>query len=221
MNVLFDLDGTLTDPRQGIVACIRHALVTLRQPVPSDDVLATYIGPPLRDAFRSLLPPASAVERIESAIAAYRERFVARGMFENSVYEGIPEVLQELSARGARLFVATSKPRVYAERILDHFGLSTYFETVYGSELDGRLSDKGELIAHALTASALDPAATVMVGDRLHDIVGARRNRVYAAGALWGYGSASELEDAGARVLLRVPRDVASLIDAEQPATGS
>jgi phosphoglycolate phosphatase len=142
-------------------------------------------------------------------------------MFENAVYEGIPEALQALSARGARLFVATSKPRVYAERILDHFGLSTYFETVYGSELDGGLSDKAELIAHALTESALAPAESVMVGDRLHDIVGARRNRVYPVGALWGYGSESELMDAGARVLLRTPRDVVSLGESERPDTGS
>jgi phosphoglycolate phosphatase len=221
MNVLFDLDGTLTDPRHGIVACIRHALVTLREPVPPDDVLATYIGPPLRDAFRDLLSSGGDAQRIESAIAAYRERFVTHGMFENAVYEGIPEALQALSVRGARLFVATSKPRVYAERILDHFGLSTYFETVYGSELDGGLSDKAELIAHALTESALAPAESVMVGDRLHDIVGARRNRVYPVGALWGYGSESELMDAGARVLLRTPRDVVSLGESERPDTGS
>jgi len=211
VNLLFDLDGTLTDPREGIVACIEHALVVLGESVPTPVELEAFIGPPLRDAFRTLMP-GSTDERIEAAIAEYRERFVERGMFENTVYDGIPAALQRLSTRGARLYVATSKPRVFAERILEHFGLARYFDAVYGSELDGRLSDKAELIAHALATSTLTACDSVMIGDRRHDVIGALRNGVVAAGVLWGYGSEHELRVAGAQALLSVPSDVERLL---------
>lgn len=212
MNVLFDLDGTLTDPRVGIVACIKHALVTLQRPAPSDDVLATFIGPPLRDVFGELLGASSTEHDVEAAVVAYRERFVAVGMFENAVHEGIPEVLEALSTRGVKLFVATSKPRVFAERILEHFDLVGRFDAIYGSELDGRLADKTELVGHALSASSLAPADTVMVGDRLHDVVGALRNGVFPVGVLWGFGSEHELLTAGAKKVLRQTRELAHLV---------
>ena len=200
MNVLFDLDGTLTDPRAGIVACIRHALSTLGQPAPPESDLERFIGPPLRDALSELLSADS--KRVEAAVAAYRERFTALGMLENVVYEGIPRALDSLAARDVRLFVATSKPRVFAERILDHFGLAQYFSAIYGSELGGELSNKRDLIAHVLATSRLHPADTVMVGDRHHDVHGALCNHVFPAGVLWGYGSRDELRSAGAELLL-------------------
>src|SRR5690242_8429967 len=137
MNVLLDLDGTLTDSRKGIVGCIQHALRSLGHDAPEESALLRYIGPPLQTTFRDLLPMNKDSDT-ERAIAAYRERFVTIGMFENSVYADIPEALELLQARGARLFVATSKPKVYAQRILDHFELSRYFDEVYGSELDGQ-----------------------------------------------------------------------------------
>lgn len=205
MNILFDLDGTLTDPREGIVACIRHALSTLGQPVPADAELVKLIGPPLQDSFRELL---GSVGDVDAAVAAYRDRFAAVGMFENAVFEGIPQAMESLLARGTRLFVATSKPRVYAERILGHFGLAEYFSAVYGSELDGRLTDKAELIAHALAASGLSAADTVMVGDRRHDMVGAVANGVFPVGVLWGYGSREELTAAGAEWLFERPGEL-------------
>jgi len=210
VNVLFDLDGTLTDPREGIVACIRYALSTLGEPTPSDSNLERFIGPPLRDAFGELL--SKDLARVEAAVAAYRERFVAVGMFENIVYEGIPAVLESLVARDARLFVATSKPRLFAERILDHFGIASYFSAIYGSELGGARSDKAELITYVLARSRLDPSDTIMVGDRHHDVHGARRNRVIPVGVLWGYGSREELSLAGAERLLEEPYEVAQLV---------
>jgi phosphoglycolate phosphatase len=211
MNVLFDLDGTLTDSRHGIVACLVHALRTLGQPVPAEKVLEGLIGPPLGATFRELLGP-RADSAVGAAIAAYRERYSSVGMFESLVYEGIPDVLASLSSRGARLFVATSKPRVFAERILEHFDLARYFSAVHGSELDGRLSEKGDLVAHVLATSGLSASETLMVGDRRHDIVGALRNNVVPVGVLWGYGSEDELVAAGATRLLREPREAAGLV---------
>jgi phosphoglycolate phosphatase len=210
MNVLIDLDGTITDSRKGIVGCIQHALRSLGHDAPDESSLLRYIGPPLHAAFRELLPVKNESD-IERAIAAYRERYVDVGMFENSVYEGIPEALETLRDRGARLFVATSKPEIFAQRILDHFELSRHFEKIYGSELDGRRTDKIDLITHVLSQAQLDRSRTIMIGDRHHDVVGAIANRIRALGALWGYGSREELSDAGAETLLESPSDVARL----------
>jgi phosphoglycolate phosphatase len=207
MNVLLDLDGTLTDSRQGIVRCIQHALRALGHDAPDESALLRYIGPPLQTTFRELLPINKDADT-PRAIAAYRERYVAVGMFENSVYAGVPEALKLLRDRGARLFVATSKPQVYARRILDHFALSHYFDVIYGSELDGQRTDKVDLIAHVLLESQLHPAHTVMIGDRHHDVVGAITNGVRSVGALWGYGSREELSSAGAKTLLAAPSDL-------------
>lgn len=132
-------------------------------------------------------------------------------MFENVVYPGIPEVLESLGAGGAELYVATSKPQVFAERILDHFGLSRHFKGIFGSELSGARSNKGELIGHILMIAGLPAADTVMVGDREHDVHGARRNGVSAVGVLWGYGSREELAAAGAEQILEQPTDLSSL----------
>ena len=209
MNILFDLDGTLTDPREGIVACIKHGLASLGEPSPRDSDLERFIGPPLHDTFARLLSGDGA--RIEAAIQAYRERFATLGLFENTVYSGIPEVLESLGALGAELFVATSKPQVFAEQILAHFGLAKHFKEVFGSELSGVRSDKGELIGHALATARLRSDDTVMVGDREHDVRGARRNHVRAVGVLWGYGSREELTAAGAERLLEQPSDLGAL----------
>jgi phosphoglycolate phosphatase len=212
LNILFDLDGTLTDSRPGIIACIKHALDRLGAPSPTEAELQRFIGPPLRDSFASLLASELDAACVSAAIHAYRERFTAIGMFENAVYEGIPGALDALSYGGARLYVATSKPRVYAQRILDHFGLADRFAAIFGSELDGRLCDKSELIAHALERTGIDAAATVMIGDRGHDMLGAVRNGVFPAGALWGYGTNDELRDAGAKRLLGAPGDIPGIL---------
>ncbi len=202
--VCFDLDGTLTDPKEGIIGCIRYALEKLGAPQPdSDDDLTWCIGPPLLGSFEHLVG-----DKAPEALALYRERFGDVGLFENAVYPGIREVLEELAGQGRRLFVATSKPTVYAVRILEHFELHDFFEHIYGSELDGTRADKTELLAWVLAQSELQASSAVMIGDRRHDVIGARNNGIDAIGVLYGYGSSDELSEAGARVLCETPRDL-------------
>jgi phosphoglycolate phosphatase len=212
MNLLFDLDGTLTDSRPGILACIQYALERAGVASPSEQELQRYIGPPLSHSFAQLLAAEVDAPCVAEALASYRERFTVTGMFENAVYDQIPAALDEVARRGARLYVATSKPRIYAERILEHFGLADRFIAVFGSELDGSLSEKSELIEHALRTAGLDPEASVMIGDREHDMIGAVRNHVYPAGVLWGYGSDEELRRAGAKRLLSTPAEIPELL---------
>lgn len=191
--ILFDLDGTLTDPKEGITRCMQYALVQLGREAPTTEALVPYIGPPLQETFAQLLATDDRT-RVDAAIARYRERFATTGMYENAVYPGTEAMLAQLREAGLCLFVATSKPRVFAVKILDHFDLAQYFDGVYGSELDGRLSDKGELIAELLRVEGLDPAATLMVGDRSHDIVGGQRAGVRTAAVTYGYGTRAELD---------------------------
>ena len=205
MHLLFDLDGTLTDPKQGIVTCIRHALQCLDIEIATDIRLESYIGPPLRDTFRSLCGGDS---NVEAAVGYYRERFATVGLFENRVYDGIPRCLEQLRARAESIHLATSKPTIYAERIIQHFGLERFFDRIYGSELDGRLGDKTELIGHILKREKQTAANTIMVGDRSFDMVGARNNKVRAIGVLWGYGSETELDQAGAHQLCSHPAEL-------------
>jgi phosphoglycolate phosphatase len=196
-NLLFDLDGTLTDPREGIVGCLRHALRHVGVTLPSDDELASLIGPPLHESLSNLLGSDRA-HLVPRALEAYRERFASVGMFENTVYPGIPEGLVTLRNRGWRLWVVTSKPSIFAEPILSHFDLKHHFARVYGAELSGERSNKRELIAHVLRTEGLTARETIMIGDRSHDVVGAKSNGRRALGALWGYGTRVELEDVGA-----------------------
>ena len=193
MEVLFDLDGTLTDPERGITRCIAHALESVGRQSPPIDLLRRYIGPPsIRGTFAELLETEDECA-IDTALACYRDRFVKVGMYENQVYADVPSGLEALRERGHRLWVATSKPEVYARRILEHFGLSSLFHNVYGSELSGERSDKGVLIAHILERERMDPAEVWMIGDRSHDILAGRANSTRTMGVLWGYGSEEEL----------------------------
>jgi phosphoglycolate phosphatase len=212
VNVLFDLDGTLTDPRDGILGCIRHAMDQIGRTVPEDLILQKYIGPPIQDAFRSLLG-ADDSDLVALAVRLYRERFARFGLYENHLYPGIVAAVSELQARRFHLYIATSKPHLFATRIADHFGLTHRFRKIYGSELDGTRSNKADLIRHLIQVEDLDPAVTVMVGDREHDIVGARANRVRSIGVLWGYGSREELEAAGAGDICQVAADLPRLLD--------
>ena len=213
---VFDLDGTLTDPRDGIVRCIDHALTRLGYRNPGEDSLAKYIGPPLFSTFRELLHTDDP-SLIETAIAAYRERFSNVGMFENRIYEGVPDALERLRSYGATLVVATSKPEVFARRILQHFELNGWFKEVYGSKLDGTLSDKKDLVGHILERERISPTCSVMVGDREHDVVGAKGNGVRAIGVLWGYGGRVELEGAGADWLCEAPSALPGLVASKLP----
>lgn len=200
MKLLFDLDGTLTDAGPGITRCIQHALGGLGRPVPSALELAWCLGPPLQVSFAELLGN-SDPGLIGQALTLYRTRFVAVGMFENSVYPGVRDGLERLSEAGHRLYVATSKPHAYARKILAHFDLLGLFAAVYGSELSGRHGDKASLIRHLLDTEGRD-GDPCMVGDRRHDVEGAHANGLGAVGVLWGYGSRAELEEAGADVLV-------------------
>lgn len=204
LTAFFDLDGTLTDSRLGIVRCLRYALERVPHPCPPDDVLATFIGPSLRTGFAALLATSDAT-RIETALALYRERYVAAGLFENQVYAGVPRMLERLGRAMARAFVVTSKPAVYAERVIRHFGLDRHFARVYGPDLGGRFDDKADLIARVLEAERIDRHAAVMIGDRAADVTAARRNDVRAVGVLWGFGSERELRDAGADAVCATP----------------
>ena len=200
--IYFDLDGTLTDPKPGITRSIQYALQRLDHPtIPTEDELTWCIGPPLRTSFVRLVGDHAA----DRAVALYRERFSDIGLYENGVYDGIGDVLTSLCASGHRLFVATSKPHVYAERIIDHFGLRDHFERVFGSELDGTRVDKSHLLEYALKQASVDPSKTLMIGDRSHDMVGAKNNGMTGIGVLYGYGSRDELLEAGAHHVCATP----------------
>jgi phosphoglycolate phosphatase len=211
VNVLFDLDGTLTDPREGIVACFKHALAGAGCACPPDAELERFIGPPLHETLRLLVGTDDLV-RFDLALSLYRDRFSAVGMFENYVYPEIPAALDSLRASGAVLYVATSKPQIYAERITQHFGLRGYFKAVYGSDLVGTRSGKADLIGHVLQSESLAASDTFMVGDRAHDVFGARVHRLRSIGALWGYGTREELVEAGASVLCDRPALLAEVL---------
>ena len=186
--LFFDLDGTLTDPQQGITGCIRFAMQQLQIAPPAQEQLTWCIGPPLHESFVELVGEAKA----DAAVEFYRQRFSRIGLFENELYPGIPQLLEELRSRRHLLFVASSKPRVFVERILQHSDLAKFFTTLYGSELDGRLQDKGELLAHALADQQLQGIDCVMIGDRHHDALGAANNGMDFIGVLYGFGSVEE-----------------------------
>jgi phosphoglycolate phosphatase len=220
--IYFDLDGTLTDPKPGITRSIQYALQKLgHHTVPTEDELTWCIGPPLRASFAKIL---GADDHADRAVSLYRERFSNVGLYENGVYDGIGELLTTLSQSGQRLFVATSKPHVFATRIVEHFGLRHHFEHVFGSELDGTRVDKSDLLQYALKIAAVDPAKTVMIGDRSHDMVGAGNNGMKRIGVLYGYGSKDELIGAGAQQVCATPPAIPGCISrvfSAEPATDS
>jgi phosphoglycolate phosphatase len=203
--LLLDLDGTLVDPAPGILGSCRHALAALGIAPPESEDLRWVIGPPIRESFRRLLDGHG---DIEEAVRLYRERYSAWGLYQAAVYPGIPEALAAHVARGTRLVLCTSKARVFARRVVDHFGLAPLLSGLYGSELDGRFEDKAELIAHLLQTETLQPQDVCMVGDRKHDVIGAARNGIPTIGVLWGYGGREELETAGAAMLIARPDEL-------------
>jgi phosphoglycolate phosphatase len=188
---------------------MRYALDQLARPCPSDEVLASFIGPPLRGTF-SILLETSDPRRIEEALTLYRHRFAATGLYENQGYEGIPEMLESVRQAGYISFIATSKPAVYAERIVKHFGLDRHFAGIYGSELGGRFENKTDLLAFLLEKERVRTEAAVMVGDRAADILAAKNNGIRSVGVLWGYGSERELTEAGADKLCLTPGELVS-----------
>ena len=211
--VFFDLDGTLTDPAQGITNSFIHALKFFGHEIPSYEELCKLIGPPLPYSFETTF--GFSHEKAMEAVTKYREYFSTKGLFENKVYDGIAELLQKLKEKGKHLVVATSKPEEYSKKIIEHFKLAQYFDFVCGCLMDESRSKKEEVIAYALKCCGLsesDKSRVLMVGDRLHDIEGAKKNGLKSCGVLFGYGSRQELEEAGADYIVMSVNDLLDVV---------
>ena len=198
-DILFDLDGTLTDPMVGITKSVQYALRFFGIQENSLEKLTPFIGPPLKGSFQRFY--GFSEEQAEEALKKYREYFSEMGILENKVYEGIPALLENLKLAGKRVHLATSKPEIYATRILKHFDLMSYFDFVGGSLLDGGRVEKPEVIRYVLEEQGIEKEKAVMIGDRRFDIEGGRANGIFTVGVLYGYGSREELTEAGADVL--------------------
>ena len=211
-TVLFDLDGTLTDPAIGITNSVAHALKKWGIEVSDRAELYKFIGPPLVDSFCKYY--GFSREDGELSVKYYREYFADKGLFENSVYEGVHEMLSELKNRGKRLIVATSKPEIFSEKILRHFELDKYFDFLAGATLDSSRVKKADVIAHALKSCNITYlSGVVMVGDREHDVLGAAHFSIDSIGVLYGYGDREELTNAGATYIATTVNDILSFIE--------
>lgn len=212
--LLFDLDGTLTDPKIGITTCVQYALKSFGIEEPDLDKLEPFIGPPLKDSFMEFYQLDET--QAEEAIAKYRERFQSVGMFENKVYPGIKKLLRRCKRKGAVLAVASSKPEIFVKKILEHFHLAQYFDVIVGSELDGRKTAKEEVVYEALhqlfPKGDIDYDNTVMIGDRKFDIQGAKDNKVVSVGVSYGYGSFEELREAHADYIVRTVEELEEVL---------
>ncbi|MEC5236937.1 HAD family hydrolase [Bacillus mycoides] len=204
---LFDLDGTLTDPKEGIINAVLYVLEKMGIEEVNISELDSFIGPPIQQSFADRYNM-NEIE-VERAVFYFREYLKQSGLLENKVYDGITALLQELKDAGNRLFVATSKPTVFAKQVIEHFQLTSFFEEIVGSNLDGTRIKKEEIIAHILqTNEELKKEEMVMIGDRKHDVIGANSNGISSIGVLYGYGSEIELSDAGA---IHIVKDVEEL----------
>ncbi len=213
--MLFDLDGTLTDPGLGITNSVMYALRKFGVEVPERSQLYPFIGPSLKDSFRSCYGFSD--EQCELAVTYYREYFKKKGMFENEVYDGIHDLLTRLKASGRSLIVATSKPEVFAVDILRHFDLYKYFDFVAGATLNDVRNKKADIIRYALESCGIAKSSAVMIGDRKHDMIGAKENGLDSIGVLYGYGNYDELKAAGATMLAAEPADNWNDISVQQP----
>lgn len=205
-TILFDLDGTLTDSGQGILNSVAYALEKMGIEEPDTANLNRFIGPPLYESFSRFyqLNP----EDTQSAVDAFRVYFKEKGMFENQLYPGIFPLLEELRTAGKTLVIATSKPEIFAKQILEHFGIAHYFDVIAGASLDSSRISKADVIGYAINQLEAFPNNAVMIGDREHDIEGARRNQLPAIGVLYGYGNKQEFEKAGATMIVETVQDL-------------
>ena len=210
-TILFDLDGTLTDSAEGIINSIVHALKHYGLPHDDRVALRRFVGPPLPEAFERYC--GFSPEKAKEAVAVFREYFSEIGIFENTVYKGVPKMLETLQAAGFTLAVATSKPEEYAAQILRHFDLCRYFDVVAGASMDEVRNKKSDVIAYALQKAGVEEhSRAVMVGDREHDVNGAHANGLCAVGVLWGYGDRAELEAAGAEHIVCDMQELSRLL---------
>lgn len=212
--ILFDLDGTLTDPKLGITTCVQYALGKLGLEEPDREKLTPFIGPPLKNSFMQFYNLSS--EEAERGIVYYRERFSTVGLFENEIYEGIPELLKELKSRGKRLAISSSKPTVFVERILEHFDIHKYFDVIVGSELDGRRTDKAEVVEEALSqllnGEKKNHREVVIVGDRKFDVEGGQAHDISTIAVAYGYGPMEELVEAKAEFIAATVAELQELL---------
>lgn len=195
MNILFDLDGTLTDPCDGITSCVAYAIEKLGEPPLDSEQLNKFVGPPIYEAFPQIMGLDD--EKTELGVKYYRERFAEEGIYKNEVYDGIEELLIQLKANGHKVMLATSKPQIFAEKILRHFDLYKYFDFISGATMDKTCNKKADVIKYVLDECGIHDSA-IMVGDRMYDIIGAKDNNIASVGVLYGYGDRAELESAGA-----------------------
>ena len=209
--VLFDLDGTLTDPGDGITNSVAYALNKFGISVEDKSELYCFIGPPLIDSFMKYY--GMNYDDGLKAVEYYREYFGVTGIFENKMFDGIPEILEKIKKSGKKIALATSKPEQYAVRILEHFGLIEYFDFIGGATMDETRSKKSDVVAYTLeNLGVTDKKSAVMIGDRHHDIEGAAQNGIDSVGVLFGYGDRVELENAGATYIAENIKDILSYI---------
>lgn len=207
--IIWDLDGTLTDPADGITRSVQAALRYFGLSASREELL-DFIGPPLADSFAGKF--GFSQKQCEEAIRHYREYFSKTGMFENRVYPGIPELLRQIQAAGKQNFLASSKPEVFCRKILDHFSILEPFSQIAGSDLEGKRAEKHAVLQYLLEQSGIDPEKAVMIGDRKFDVLGAAEFSMPCIGVLWGYGSREELETAGAAAALSTPEELSRLL---------
>lgn len=209
-TILFDLDGTLTDSAPGITNSVMYALSKFGIEVEDRRELYRFVGPPLWDSFKNFYGFSD--EKAKTAVNYYREYFSEKGIFENEVYADIPDLLKTLTDHQKTLIVATSKPEVFAKKIVNHFGIAGYFKLTAGCQLDGTRAKKGEVIRYALDYCHVEPSRAVMIGDRKEDVLGAKEAGIPSIGVLYGYGGKRELEEAGADFLANTAAEVARLV---------
>lgn len=210
--ILFDLDGTITDPKEGITKSVAYALESFGILVEDMDTLCKFIGPPLRDSFTEFYDFNE--EQAELAIKKYREYFTDKGIYENILFKGIPELFEDLLGNGKVIILATSKPTVFAVKILEYFHIKQYFRFIAGSELNLNRATKGEVIQYALEQNGIfDKSEAIMIGDRKHDIIGAKENGIKSVGVLFGYGDRPELQEAGADYIVETIEELEHLLN--------
>lgn len=209
--ILFDLDGTIIDPKIGITSSVAYALNKFNINVDNLDNLCKFIGPPLKDSFMDFYNFSE--EDAEKAILYYRERFQEKGIYENYVYENFENLLINLKKQGKILLIATSKPTVFAEKILEYLNLRKYFDFVGGSNFDGTRSNKVDVILHVLKENSIDDlSSAIMIGDRKHDIIGAKKAGLQSIGVLYGYGNYEELSISGASYIVENVEELSTLL---------
>lgn len=211
--LLFDLDGTLTDPFEGITRSVEYALNAFGIEVEDRRVLAPFIGPPLVESLTERY--GFTMEDAVAAVAKYREYFAVKGLYENELFEGIPELLSDCRKAGYKISMATSKPTHYARIIAEHFDIARYFDAIHGSSLDGTRITKSSVVAEVVAEEHLDPTRALMIGDRRHDVEGAGEHGIRTVGVLYGYGSREEHEAAGAAYIVKDINDLRELLICE------